>query len=57
MTREEAPERIWATTAREGYDTIHSEWPPEEWPDPDHPYDYPIAEYIRADLVEVRADE
>ena len=55
MTSEKAPELIWATTAREGYDTIHSEWPPEEWPPEDHPYDYPPAEYIKyethADLV------
>lgn len=47
----EAPERIWATTAREGFDTIHSEWPGEEWPPADHPYDYPPTEYTRSDLT------
>jgi len=46
----DAPERIWATTAREGFDTIHSEWPPDVWPPEDHPYDYPVTEYVRADL-------
>lgn len=53
----QAPETIWATTAREGYDTLHSEWPPNEWPKEEHPFDYEPQEYILKSTSDARIAE
>jgi hypothetical protein len=42
----EGPDRIWATTTKDGYDTIHSTWPPDEWPPQVGPYDYSLKEFV-----------